>query len=75
MFFSGVTHDGGAVLEGQKYILRSEIMYKRLLTQADQLLDACKPDHEGELEFNSDEDGGFDYSSDDEDEKGDAGAS
>lgn len=29
LFFSAITHDGGKVLRGQKYILRSEIMFKK----------------------------------------------
>ena len=66
IFFGAITHDGGALRSGQKFILRTEIMYKRVLTEADWKGDACKPDHDEEFDFNPDEDGGFDYSSDED---------
>ncbi|CAB9508206.1 Probable prolyl 4-hydroxylase [Seminavis robusta] len=67
IFFSAITHDGGAVTEGQKYILRSEIMYQR--KQDDLISRAVEPDHDDTIALVPDVDGGFDYPSDDDEEE------
>ena len=68
IFFGAITHDGGPLLKGHKYILRSEIMYTRVLTDIDKKLDACKPDHDDKLDYDPDQDGGFEYPSSDDEE-------
>lgn len=49
VFNHALTHDGGTVFEGQKYILRSEVMYYATKEEADRSI--IEADHDVDVDF------------------------
>jgi hypothetical protein len=49
-----MTHDGGEVLDGRKYILRSEIMHSSIDEGAQGSKQSYPPDHDDDVDFGPD---------------------
>jgi hypothetical protein len=54
IFNSTMTHDGGEVLDGRKYILRSEIMHSSIDEGAQGSKQSYPPDHDDDVDFGPD---------------------
>jgi len=60
IFNSAITHDGGRVKHGLKYILRSEVMYSSSSGEKPALR-SYEPDHDSAVDFELDPDFDFDF--------------